>query len=219
MRRVLGALILFFLAAPLAHAQHPTLLTWTEPAGQTVTSFNVYRSTSSGTETFYASVSGSTSTFLDNAVTQGTLYFYFVTAVNSAGESGHSPEVSATVPPPHVVTGSNSISFGSVMVGGSSSASATLQNTGTAPVTIVSVALTTGTVYQITANACTGTLAPGATCTTTMTFTPTAIGTATDTLTYTDQYSGSSPATQPVGLTGVGTVAPPTFLSSPIVIG
>ncbi|HTB83305.1 MAG TPA: MBG domain-containing protein [Candidatus Sulfotelmatobacter sp.] len=62
-------------------------------------SYNVKRSTTSGTEATITNVS--TTSYLDTAVANGTPYFYEVSATNSAGESGNSTEVSATpnVPP------------------------------------------------------------------------------------------------------------------------
>ena len=68
-------------------------LTWNASSG--ATSFNVKRATVSGGP--YATVASPTSTsFTDTGLTNGTTYFYVVTAVNSAGESGNSSQVSAT---------------------------------------------------------------------------------------------------------------------------
>lgn len=69
-------------------------LSWTAPAGDTT--FNLYRGTSTGAETFLAG--GLTATnYTDMAVTNGATYFYFATGVNPAlgGESPPSAEVSA----------------------------------------------------------------------------------------------------------------------------
>jgi hypothetical protein len=73
------------------------LLSWSIAAG--ADSYNVKRSTMSGTEVTIATV-GATS-YTDNAVVNGTTYFYTVSATNSAGESADSLEVSAVpdVPP------------------------------------------------------------------------------------------------------------------------
>jgi hypothetical protein len=68
-------------------------LSWNASSG--ATSYNLYRGTASGGETLLASGIGSTA-YSDGAVSNGTTYFYQVSAVNSAGESGRSPEVSAT---------------------------------------------------------------------------------------------------------------------------
>ena len=71
-------------------------LAWTAP-GETVTGYKIYRSTSSGTETLYASPPGTGTTYDDTGVTTGTHYYYKVTAVNGACESGLSGEADAIV--------------------------------------------------------------------------------------------------------------------------
>ena len=74
-------------------------LKWTAPlsnGGSPVTSYRIYRSTTSGTETFLVSVSGSTLTYTDKAVTKKVRYFYWITAENQLGEGAHSTEVNAT---------------------------------------------------------------------------------------------------------------------------
>jgi hypothetical protein len=68
-------------------------LTWTGSTG--ATSYNIYRGTSSGQESKIASGVSGTS-YSDTTVSNGTTYFYVVTAVNNGGESGQSNEVSAT---------------------------------------------------------------------------------------------------------------------------
>jgi fibronectin type 3 domain-containing protein len=75
-------------------------LTWTASLG--AASYNMYRSTTNGGP--YAKIAGgivSTNT-TDTGVTNGTTYYYVVTAVNAGGESGYSSQASATpqVPPP-----------------------------------------------------------------------------------------------------------------------
>jgi hypothetical protein len=67
-------------------------LTWSPSSG--ATSYNIYRSTSSGGETLLTNGVGSTS-FTDTGLSNGTTYYYQVTAVNSAGESARSGQVSA----------------------------------------------------------------------------------------------------------------------------
>jgi fibronectin type 3 domain-containing protein len=67
-------------------------LTWT--ASATATSYNVKRATTTGGP--YTKISSPTSpSFADTGLTNGTTYFYVVSAVNSAGESVNSAEVSA----------------------------------------------------------------------------------------------------------------------------
>src|SRR5216684_4089922 len=78
-------------------------LSWAAPAsngGAPVTSYNVLRSTTNGTETLLSSgVVGTT--FTDSTVSNGTTFFYKVAAVNSVGPGPLSNEASATpqVPP------------------------------------------------------------------------------------------------------------------------
>ena len=70
-------------------------LTWTASAG--ATSYNVYRGTTAGGESATALATNVTTTrYTDNAVVNGTAYFYKVAAVNAGGTSGQSNEVSAT---------------------------------------------------------------------------------------------------------------------------
>ena len=67
-------------------------LSWTGSTG--ASSYTVYRGTSSGSETPLKSGLTTTS-FTDTGLTNGTTYFYQVAAVNSAGTSPKSAEVSA----------------------------------------------------------------------------------------------------------------------------
>jgi fibronectin type 3 domain-containing protein len=70
-------------------------LAWTASSG--ATSYNVYRSTTSGGEGTTAYASGiTTASYTDSSATAGTTYYYKVAAVNSAGTSAQSSEVSAT---------------------------------------------------------------------------------------------------------------------------
>jgi fibronectin type 3 domain-containing protein len=90
------------LTATAANAQ--VNLTWTASSG--ATGYYVKRSTSSGTETQIAALSATT--YADNSVTNGTKYFYVVSAYNSYGQSANSSEASATPvapPPPAAPTG------------------------------------------------------------------------------------------------------------------
>jgi Glycoside hydrolase family 44/Fibronectin type III domain len=68
-------------------------LSWTASTG--ATGYNVKRSTTSGSG--YAAVSSPTATnYTDTNLTNGTTYYYVVSAVNSAGESANSSQASAT---------------------------------------------------------------------------------------------------------------------------
>jgi len=78
-------------------------LAWTASSG--ATSYNVKRATASGGP--YTVVgSPATTSFTNTGLTNGTTYFYVVTAVNASGESGNSTQVSATPQaPPQPPTG------------------------------------------------------------------------------------------------------------------
>lgn len=65
-------------------------LTWTAGAG--AASYNIKRSTISGEETIITNVTGTS--YLDTGLTNGTTYYYVVSAVNSSGETPNSVQVS-----------------------------------------------------------------------------------------------------------------------------
>src|SRR3954464_4823758 len=67
-------------------------LTWSSVSG--ATSYNVKRSTTTGTETTIASPG--TNSYDDTSTANGTTYFYVVSAINAGGEGANSSEVSAT---------------------------------------------------------------------------------------------------------------------------
>ena len=79
------------------------LVTWLEPdnGGSPITGYKVYRSTTSGAETFLASVSGETTTkYFDPTPPSGNV-FYYVQAINVArGEGTHCGEVKLGVGAP-----------------------------------------------------------------------------------------------------------------------
>ncbi|MGH2706113.1 MAG: fibronectin type III domain-containing protein [Actinomycetota bacterium] len=71
------------------------LLTWSLPAsdgGSPITGYKIYRSTSTGTETFLTSVGGNTLKYQDQTTTAGIRYYYKVSAVNAVGEGPLSAE-------------------------------------------------------------------------------------------------------------------------------
>jgi len=70
-------------------------LSWTASSG--ATSYSVYRGTTAGGESTTAIATGITATsYTNTGLTNGTAYYYKVTAVNSCGTSGYSNEASAT---------------------------------------------------------------------------------------------------------------------------
>ncbi len=87
------------LSAAAGNAQ--ITLAWNTSAG--ATSYHVKRSTNSGAEIQISAPT--TNSYTDTGLTNGTKYFYVVSAVNAGGESANSSEVSATptapaAPPP-----------------------------------------------------------------------------------------------------------------------
>lgn len=77
---------------------HQIVLNWAVPAsGDAPTAYNVHKATAAAGP-FAVIGSATLLTFTDTAVVAGTQYWYEVTSVNSAGESGPSNEVNATVP-------------------------------------------------------------------------------------------------------------------------
>ena len=69
-------------------------LSWTAPALGNPTSYNVLRGTNSGT--YPVTNTTSTTSYTDTGLANGTTYYYVVEAVNSAGTSTNSIQVSAT---------------------------------------------------------------------------------------------------------------------------
>ena len=110
--KVLTLLLLIFLAAFPVMAQtqsHYVTLTWTDTANPTGTQYNVYRLTGTCpvTPPTLSSLEGFTVlnatpltvlTYKDSAVTGGTSYCYFTTAVSGTNQSAPSNTVPGTVP-------------------------------------------------------------------------------------------------------------------------
>jgi len=73
-------------------------LNWQAPASSgssPITGYNVYRSVTSGSEALLTPI-GTVLTYTDTTATNGQIYYYQVSAVNSAGEGSKSTEASAT---------------------------------------------------------------------------------------------------------------------------
>ncbi len=129
-------------------------LSWSASSG--ATSYNVGRSTTSGGP--YTTIASPTATtYTDTAVTNGTTYYYVVAAVNSAGTSANSSQVSATpqlaVPPvpTNVVASAGN---GQVGLSWSASSGATSYNVGRSTTSggpYTTIASPTATTYTDTA--------------------------------------------------------------------
>jgi outer membrane protein assembly factor BamB len=70
-------------------------LSWSPSSGTAPITYNLWRGTATGGETLLTSGLSATG-YVDNGVTNGTTYYYEVTATNVAGTSGFSGEASAT---------------------------------------------------------------------------------------------------------------------------
>ena len=109
MKQVLGILLLASIALwaqtktvvkPALAGSHTVVVSWTQSTSSGVTGNNLYRGTASGAETLYQTFSTPTTTYTDTSVSNGTTYYYRVTAVSAGGESSYSNEVSAAVGTP-----------------------------------------------------------------------------------------------------------------------
>jgi hypothetical protein len=98
-----------------ANANATVSLDWSPTPG--ATSYHLYRGTSSGGEGSTPIATVTSPDYTDTNVTSTPVYFYEVTAVNSAGESPRSAEDATKTPPP-VGTGGNTpgVASGSSLV-------------------------------------------------------------------------------------------------------
>jgi fibronectin type 3 domain-containing protein len=63
--------------------------------GAEIIKYNIYKSTSPNNEIYVNSVNGSITSYRDMLVKNGIIYYYYITAINSVGESNPSEELSA----------------------------------------------------------------------------------------------------------------------------
>jgi fibronectin type 3 domain-containing protein len=87
-----------------ANADSSITITW--PASAGATSYNLYRGTGSGAEGSTPIATTTQTTYTDKSLSATPVYFYQITAVNSAGESARTPEDASKTPPP-IGTGGN----------------------------------------------------------------------------------------------------------------
>jgi len=83
---------------------HTVQLWWVASGSEGITRYNVcravYGTNSCGAYTDIGSTSGSTTTYTDSVVADGTIYCYATTAVDANGESPYSNIVQAIIPEP-----------------------------------------------------------------------------------------------------------------------
>jgi fibronectin type 3 domain-containing protein len=87
-----------------ANSNSSITITW--PASSGATSYNLYRGTTSGAEGSTPIATTTQTTYTDENLSSTPVYFYQITAVNSAGESARTPEDASKTPPP-IGTGGN----------------------------------------------------------------------------------------------------------------
>jgi len=149
------------------------------------------------------------------SLSSGTTYYYRTAFFNSSNNErvyGPVQQFTTLETAPAVTLSAASISFAATTVGvAGGSQSVTLTNTGTAALSIASIALAGADPSSfVFANNCGSSLAAGASCTIHGHFAPKASGALTAAITITDN-AGNSP--QSIGLSGTG-VAPPVTLSA-----
>jgi fibronectin type 3 domain-containing protein len=111
-------------ALTVAAAATRVALTWSPSAG--AASYNVYRAITSrgeGATPYRIGITGLS--FTDLGVASGASYFYQITAVNSGGESGKSPQASITLAPPSPQGVTSSVAAGQISLTWQASAGAT----------------------------------------------------------------------------------------------
>jgi fibronectin type 3 domain-containing protein len=88
------------------HANPDSSITITLTVVPGATSYNIYRSTTSGAEGNTPYTTTTSTIYVDKNLSSTPIYFYEFTAVNSCGESARTPEDASKTPPP-IGTGGN----------------------------------------------------------------------------------------------------------------
>jgi hypothetical protein len=101
---------------------HRVRLTWLPDAG--ASTYSIYRGTSPSSYSKIAIVSSPATSFQDAGLTNGTTYYYMLTASNSAGTSPSSVSITATPMAPPVFTSSATASPNPVAQGASTTVTA-----------------------------------------------------------------------------------------------
>ncbi len=80
------------------HSSRGVVLNWQAPSstgGSSITGYQIFRSTTPGTETLLTTVGSSARTYRDASTTRNVRYYYVIRAVNAIGASPPSAEVTA----------------------------------------------------------------------------------------------------------------------------
>jgi hypothetical protein len=88
------------------HANSNSSITISWPASAGATGYHIYRGTTAGGEGSTPIASTTGTTYTDPNLSSTPVYFYQITAINSAGESARTPEDASKTPPP-IGTGGN----------------------------------------------------------------------------------------------------------------
>ena len=117
-------------------------LTWDQNSELDFAKYRIYRDTSSPATTLIDSVVGNIAdtSYTDTGLTNGQIYYYRVSAVDSAGNgSAFSTEVNATPVSKEILLSDNSYNFGNVQIDSSASWSFYIKNIGTDSLTVSNI--------------------------------------------------------------------------------